>query len=157
LIAQKQADFPASERVELQALYVQLRERIAALRPLVVAEVTRVLLEVSSLPCHQRLWSLEFAFDEDDGRIARFEATYVQGDAPSPTSDDLDGFEIRVLLPKILPPPVRAKDGVAVVRVPDGAHADGSLAARFVQELSEFGAYLRIETLEGVSADVLLL
>ncbi len=38
--------------------------------------VMRVFLEVSSLASKQGLWSLEFVFDEDDGRVARIEARF---------------------------------------------------------------------------------
>lgn len=143
-------------RLDVEALHVRLCERLAELHPPVVAEVMRVFLEVSTLPCEDRLWSLEFAFDEDDGRIARLEARFVDREARDPSFAPSRGYEVHVLLPKVIPAraPVDEEDteqGVAV------AAADGSLVARFVRALTDLGAYRTIEPLEAVSADVLLL
>ncbi len=146
-----------AQRFDVEALHVRLCERIAELHPLIVADVMRVFLEVSSLPCELMLWSFEFAFDEDDGRIARLEARFAKRGAPPRSTDDLPGYEVQVLLPKVIPahPPA---DGVrAATSAPENAPAPGSLVARFVQALADLGAYRTIETLEARSAEVYLL
>jgi hypothetical protein len=150
-------DSAPPQRFDVEALYVRLCERIAELHPLVVANVLRVFLEVSSLPCERMLWSFEFAFDEDDGRIARLEARFAKHGASSPSVDELNGYEVQVLLPKVIP--ARAPvDGVgAATQLPEKASARGSLAARFVRALADLGAYRTIEMLEACSVDVDLL
>ncbi|MBX3258812.1 MAG: hypothetical protein KIS78_17310 [Labilithrix sp.] len=141
-------------RFEVEALHERLCQRIAELRSLVVADVTRVFLEVSSLPCARRLWSFEFAFDEDDGRVARLEARFTDRGAPDGAGEDLRGYEVQVLLPRVIPARAPA-DGVRAA-VPAGAPA-GSLVERFVRALADLGAYRAIEALEARSAEVYLL
>jgi hypothetical protein len=146
-------DLPA--RLDVGALHVRLCERLGALQPRSVADVMRVFLEVSSLACEEKLWSLEFAFDEDDGRVARIEARFVDRDARDPLEGPPRGYEVHVLLPKLIPPRMPAdgddEQGVAV------AVADGSLVARFLRALADLGAYRTIEPLEAVAADAYLL
>ena len=144
-------------RFDVGALHVRLCERIAELRPLVVADAVRVFLEVSSLPCEQVLWSFEFAFDEDDGRVARVEARFAdQRAAAPPTEEDARGYEMNLLLPKLIP--ARPPDGVrAASSAPHEAAAHGSLVVRFTRALADLGAYRTIELLEACSAEVYLL
>ena len=145
-----------SPRFDVEALHVRLCERIAELRPLVVADAMRVFLEISSLPCEQTLWSFEFAFDEDDSRIARVEARFANRGAANPSEEDARGYEMHLLLPKLIP--TRAPDGVrAASSTPDEAAAHGSLVARFTRALADLGAYRTIELLEVSSAEVYLL
>ncbi len=70
-------------------LYALLCDRLAVLEPCAVAAVTRVFLDVSLMPCEERLWSLEFAFDQDDGRIARVVACFVDRNAKGVRRDGL--------------------------------------------------------------------
>ena len=144
-------------RVDVEALHERLCERVAELHPLVVADVVRVFLEVSSLPCKQMLWSIEFAFDEDDGRIAHIEARFTTQPAKGLSDEALPGYEVEVLLPNVLPahPPA---DGVRAAKyAPENAGAHDGLVARFVRALAELGAYRTIEMLEARSAKVYLL
>src|SRR5690349_21019768 len=90
-------------RVDVAALHERLREKLAELHPIVVADVMRVFLEVSSLPCKQMLWSIEFAFDEDDGRIAHIEARFTSQPAKAVSDEHLPGYEVEVLLPNVIP------------------------------------------------------
>jgi hypothetical protein len=144
-------------RYDVEALYVRLGERIAEIRPLVVTDVMRVFLEVSLLPCEQMLWSFEFAFDEYDGRIARVEARFADHGAPPPDGEELPGYEVEVLLPKVIPARAPA-DGVrAAKHTMENTAAHGSLVARFIRALAELGAYRTIETLEARAAEVHLL
>lgn len=148
-------DRVSAQRCDVRALHVRLCEEIAELHPRIVADVMRSFLEVSSLPCDRSLWSLEFAFDEDDGRIARLEARFAERGAPPISTDDLPGYEVQVLLPKVIPPhPHPPADGV---RAATSAPAPGGLVARFVLALAELGAYRTIERLEARSAEVYLL
>jgi hypothetical protein len=142
-------------RFDVEALRLRLREQIDELRPLVVADVTRVFLEVSSLPCEQMLWSFEFAFDEDDGRIARLEARFAKHGEPSPSGEALHGYEVQVLLPMVIPATPPAEDVRAATHAPE--NAPGGLVARFTRALAELGAYRAIATLEARSAEVDLL
>ncbi|HVJ91790.1 MAG TPA: hypothetical protein VM580_18440, partial [Labilithrix sp.] len=128
-------------RFDIEALHVRLCERITELDRLIVADVMRVFLEVSSLPCEQMLWSVEFAFDEDDGRVARLEARFVKRGAQNPLDDELAGYDVHLLLPNVIPsrPPA---DGIrAATLASEIAAADGSLVARFLRALTELGAY----------------
>jgi len=145
-------------RLQVEALHVRLCERIAELHSLVVADVVRVFLEVSSLPCEQMLWSLEFVFDEDDDRIARLEARFARRGALPASGEDLRGYEVHVLLPKVIPAHAPA-DGIAraATDAPVNASAPDTLVARFVRALDDLGAYRTIETLEARSAEVYLL
>jgi hypothetical protein len=144
-------------RLNVEALHTRLRERIAKLHPLVVTDVMRVFLDVSSLPCERMLWSLEFAFDEDDGRIARIEARFAKRFAPIPSVDELEGYEVQLLLPNVIPARAPSDGARATTPAPEKAPAPGSLAARFVRELADLGAYHTIEMLEARSAEVYLL
>ena len=145
------------KRFDVDALHVRLCERIAELHPLLVADVVRVFLEVSSLPCEQMPWSLEFAFDEDDSRIARVEARFAPDPARALAApEELPGYEVHVLLPKVFPSRAPADNLRAASYAPATAARD-SLVARFTQALAELGAYRTIETLEALSAEVYLL
>lgn len=144
-------------RLDVEALVVILRERIAELRPRVVQNVTRVFLEVSSLPCTQRLWSLEFEFDEYDGRLARLESRFTPYGATHFSEEHLGGYEVELHLPSVIPahPPL---DGVRTATSwSENAAVPGSLVERFVHAFDELGAYRAIEMLEVRSADVYLL
>lgn len=143
-------------RFDVEALHVRLRERIAELHPLVVGDVTRVFLEVSSLPCEQRLWSFEFAFDEDDGRIARLEARFAKHGDVSRSAEELHGYEVQLLLPRVIPTRPPEKD-VRAARHTSENTAPDSLVVRFIRALVDLGAYLAIEKLEARSVEVDLL
>ncbi len=142
--------------LEVKALHERLAERVGTLRPLIVGDVLRVFLEVSSLPCEQTLWSLEFAFDEDDSRVARFEARFARRGDPIRPSDEQEGYEVSVHLPRVFPARMPAAEGHAKLQAPAEAAA-GTLVSRFVRALEELGAYRTLERLEVGSADVDLL
>jgi len=144
-------------RLDVEALHEHLRERIAEVHPLIVADVVRVFLEVSLLPCKQMLWSFEFAFDEDDGRIARVEARFATPGAPSVSEMDLPGYEVQVLLPNVIPAHAPTDHVRAATHPLAVASAQSSLVARFTHALAELGAYRTIEMLEARSAVVYLL
>ncbi len=147
---------PAHSTVE--DLRARLEQRIAGLHRPVVADVMRVFVEVSILDCELALWSLEFAFDEDEGRIARFEAQFADWDAREPSAAEIRGYELHVLLPRVIP--VRKPiDGIrAAERALELAgRRHGTLVARFVRALSDLGAYRTIEPLEALSVEALLL
>lgn len=147
---------PRPAHPEVEALYGHLRARIAGLRPRIVADVTRAFLDVTSLECEQVLWSLEFAFDEDEGRVARLEARFRDRSPREPLDEPLRGYEVEVLLPRVIPVRVPADGAQWAERdVPSGA--DGSLVRRFVRALADLDAYRAIEGLEAVSAEVFLL
>lgn len=135
----------------VEALHAHLSARIAELRPLVVGDVMRVVLDVSSLPCDEMLWSLAFAFDEDDGRIARIEAVFRDYGAALFSDEPPRGFAVEILLPKLIP----KRDPSA--RASERPSDQGSLVARFERALADLGAYRTIEALEALSADVYLL
>src|SRR5690348_15028788 len=134
-------------RFDVEALHRRLCEKVAEVRPLVVADVTRVFLEVSSLPCDPTLWSLEFTFDEDDGRIARLGAPFAKHRRAIPSIQDPHGYDRRVPPPKGPPPPPAADGLRPATLTPESAAGHDSLAARFVRALAELGAYRTIETL----------
>lgn len=139
---------------DLEALHALLSERLAALSSRRVAAIVRAVLEVSSLPCVEALWSIEFAFDEDDGRVARVEVRFAEGAAEDPFGGLLRGYAVHVLLPRVLPPRAPgegAEPGLAMTV------ERGSLVARFVRELDELGAYRAIEDVEAVAVDVELI
>ena len=143
------------KRFDVDALHVRLCERIAELHPLIVADVVRVFLEVSSLPCEQMPWSLEFAFDEDDSRIARVEARF----ASDPTlaiaaPEELPGYEVQLLLPKVFPSRSPAENMRTASYAPAKTGTRDSLVERFTHALAELGAYHTIETFEVLSAEV---
>lgn len=145
-------------RFDVEALEVLLCERIADLRPLVVADVVSAFLAVSSLPCEETLWSFEFAFDEDDGRIALLEARFRSpAELHALSGEELRGYEVEMTLPHVIPARPLA-DGVrAADHAPDSGAAGASLVARFVRALGDLGAYRAIETVEARSARVYLL
>lgn len=119
----------------------------------------RLFLEVSSLPCEERLWSLEFAFDDEHGRVARLVASFIDRCATGPTDDSGHGYEIAMMLPRVLPQR-GASDGVAMGSATSGEVAEvaaGSLVSRFERALAELGAYQTIERIELVSAEAHLL
>lgn len=143
-------------RIDLGALHALLRERLGALEPPPVAEATRHFLEVTALPCELMLWSLEFAFDEDDARVARLEARFVEHGAVDPFRDDLPGVAVYLLLPRVLPPPPPhdpSEDDASAAHAV--ATAEGpSLVARFVRALADLGAYRTIEAVVVRGVDV---
>lgn len=141
---------------DVAALHGHLSAKLAELRPLVVRDVMRVVLEVSSLPCEKMLWSIAFAFDEDDGRIARIEACFNDHEAPLVSDDELDGYEVQLLLPKILPKRPPGDPVRAAAPALGSASARDSLVTRFCRALAELGAYRTIEEIEAVSVDVYL-
>jgi len=147
---------PATARFDVESLYALLSEKLSDLEPRAVAAVVRVFLEVSSLPCERRLWSLEFAFDEDYGRIARLVACFLDRSAFSATDDTLHGYEVELLLPRVLPPRVTS-GGVEMGGATGGDVANGALVSRFERALAVLGAYRTIEDIEVVSATALLL
>ncbi len=143
--------------LEVEALYALLCDRLAVLEPCAVAAVTRVFLEVSLLPCEERLWSLEFAFDQDDGRIARVVACFVDRLAKRPTEEAPRGYQVDMLLPRVLPPRAPS-DGVELEGESGGDDvSDGALVARFERALVVLGAYRSVETIELVSVEAHLL
>lgn len=145
----------SAARFDVEALHAVLREKIVALRPLVVTDVMRVFLEVSSFPCEQMLWSFAFAFDEDDGRLARLEARFAEHGVTNPSEEELGGYDVLLLLPNVIPART-ASDGTAT-RWREDALAPGGLVARFVHAFAELGAYRTIEMVEARSAEVHLL
>jgi len=160
-------------RPSIETLHARLCERLAELHPPIVGEVMRHFLEVSSLECELMLWSLEFAFDEDDARVARIEARFVGRDDPNPFREDLPGYAVHVGLPRLIPSLPRAEregtssDAAGEPRpVEPAAHAgpafatgadDRTLVARFLRVLADMGAYRTIEPLAARAADVHLL
>jgi hypothetical protein len=144
-------------RLDVEELHALLCEQLAVLQPCAVAAVLRVFVEVSSLPCEQRLWSLEFGFDHDEGRIARLVAAFVDRRAKGPPGDELHGYEVAMMLPRVLPPRAPS-DGLELEGPTGGSElSDGALVARFESALAELGAYRSIETIELVSAEAHLL
>ena len=138
---------------DVAALQDCLRDRLASTDPLTVTAVLRAFLEVSALPCDRRLWSLEFGFDEDDSRIARFCAMFSERQVTAPQADDLIGFEVHVLLPRLLPNRAAEALGTALEGTA-GAPTVESLVARFLVALAELGAYRTIELLTARSATI---
>jgi len=144
-------------RVHVEALHSRLCQRIAELHRPLVADVMRVFLEVSSVAREDGLWSLEFAFDEDDGRVARIEARFWDAREPAPVDGELRGYEVRLVMPRVIPvtPPAdrtKAADQVLVM-----AAGHGTLVSRFVRALTDLGAYRGIEPIEPLSAEAHLL
>lgn len=144
-------------RLNVEALHARLRERLPELHPLIVADVMRVFVEVSSLECDKMLWSLEFAFDEDDGRVARIAAQFAEKNTREPSGGALQGYEVHVLLPKVIPASTPVGGLRAAERAREQAAQDSSLVSRFVGALAELGAYRTIEPLEALSAEAYLL
>lgn len=146
----------------VRALHAHLEARLAELRPLVVGDVMRAVLDVSSLPCEQMLWSLEFAFDEDDGRLARIEVEFRDHGAPLFLDAPRRGYEVDLLLPKLIPKDAEAarasehREGVRASEHAPELDRD-SLVARFERALADLGAYRTIERLEALSAVAYLL
>lgn len=139
--------------LELEALEACLRERLAAPGPLTVTDVLRAFLHVLTLPCVRRLWSLEFAFDEHDGRVARLAATFAARDVRAPRPDELLGYEVHLLLPMILSLPATEDAGAVLDVTGDASTAEG-LVASFLRALADLGAYRSIERLVVRSAEV---
>jgi hypothetical protein len=141
-------------RLQVDAFYARLRDELEALADRRVGEVTRTFLEVTGTAVAKGLWSLEFAFDEDDSRVARLEALFGNGLLAARTGARLRGFEVRLLLPKELPK--YSLDGHAECRLERPADAT-NLVARFVRSLEELGAYRLIEPLvvEGLETELL--
>jgi hypothetical protein len=146
-----------AERLDVEALHARLCQRIAELHPLFVADVTSVFLEISSLPCEESLWSLEFAFDEDDGRVARIEARFMERSAGDPFREAHRGYEVELLLPRVRPTRASADGERAAAHVLAMAAEDGSLGSRFLRALADLGAYRTIEALEVLSAEANLI
>lgn len=149
---------PVPVRPNVETLHAHLCERLAELRPLVVSEVMRTFLEVSTLDCELQLWSLAFAFDEDDGRVAHIEAQFADWNARAPSEDGLRGYEIQVLLPRVLrtgaAPVVDATTEPALSLTGEDRK---TLSSRFVRALADLGSYRSIEGIEAVAADAVLL
>lgn len=149
---------PAPSSVE--ALHARLAARLVDLRPLHVAHVMRAVLDISALPCTHRLGSLEFGFDEDEGRIARIEARFAERGVRDPFQPMDLGYEVEIQLPRIIPTRM-ADDGEqgdhAVMRVHSASSSDGSLVARFVRALADLGAYRNIEPVVALSVETNLL
>ena len=144
-------------RVHVEALCSRLRLRLAELHRPLVADVMRVFLEVSSLAKEQGLWSLEFAFDDDDTRLARIEARFWDPRDVAPVAKELQGYEVQLVMPRLIPvTPVadrkKAADHVLVM-----AAAHGGIVARFVQALTDLGAYRAVEPIEALSVEAHLL
>lgn len=144
-------------RHDVEALHARLREKVAELHPLVVTDVLRVFLAVSVLPCKQMLWSLEFAFDEDDGRIAHVEARFADRGRPPRPDEILKGYEVELLLPMLIPARTGGGEARGAAVAPASAAAPGSLVARFLRALDDLGAYRTIESLHARAVDVHLL
>lgn len=137
-------------------LYVRLREELGALQPLVVGHVMRTFLDVSSHAVARGLWSLEFAFDEDDSRVAVVEARFGDGLRAARTGARLQGYELRILLPKTLPQYTAETGRNASEHLLTPADPN-DLIARFVRSLTALGAYRLIEPLEAESVETELL
>jgi hypothetical protein len=142
------------KHLEVETLHARLSARLAKLSPLVVADVMRAFLEVSSLHGAQRLVWLEFAFDEDDGRIARIEARFARQNAIDPFDGPPLGYVVELSLPRLIPPRAAADDAQRVLAFPMG---EGSLVARFTRALADLGAYRTIESLVALEAETYLL
>jgi hypothetical protein len=138
---------------DVEELQDCLRKRLARPRALAVTDVLADFLHVLTLPCDRRLWSLEFAFDESDGRIARLVAMFAERNVPAPTPDDLVGYEVQILLPVFLVPRA-AEDVGAVLDVAEGATTVERLVASFLRALVDLGAYRAIERIIVRSAEV---
>lgn len=141
-------------RLQVDAIHARLRVELAALVQPRVRDVMQTFLDVTALASAKGLWSLEFAFDEDDSRIARLEARFGNGLLAERTGARLRGFEVLIQLPKDLPKCEIGHAFEAPVTLPlDPA----SLVARFVRSLAELGAYRFIEplTVEGIETELL--
>lgn len=130
-----------------------LRERLEGRPVASVAEVLQAFLDVAAMSCDRKLWSLEFSFDSDDSRIARLAAAFAPRHATAPEAEDMTGFEVHVLLPKLLPARTM-DDGCAALEAPTGAATAEKLVARFLVMLTDLGAYRTIELLEPRSVTV---
>lgn len=142
-------------RVAMDVVHRRLDERIAALGPLVVGDVTRVFLEFAAVTTRDDLWSLEFAFDEDDSRVARLEARFGNGLLAERLGMTLHGYEARIVLPKELPKyAFRPEPSAHLQSMRTGTH---DLVMRFVRALDELSGYRYIEglTADAVETDLL--
>jgi hypothetical protein len=144
-------------RLDVEGLHLRLRERLAELQRPVVADVMRVFLEVASLGREHGLWSLEFAFDEDDGQVARIEARFCDPRVEDPVAGTLRGYEVTLVMPRVIPllAPADRKKAAEHVLVMAAGH--GSLVSRFVGALTDLGAYRGVEPVEVLSAEAHLL
>lgn len=148
----------ASVDSRVEGLYMRLRERLAMLRPRVVGDVMRTFLEVSSAGVAKGLWSLEFGFDEDDGRVAVIGARFGNGVLAARTGAQLPGYEVQLVLPKLLPKVTADAGGSKASEHMLGTPTDPTnLVARFVRSLAELGAYRLIEPLEAEAIEIELL
>lgn len=150
---------PLPARLRPEALHLRLCQRIAELHRPLVADVMRVFLDVSSSAVDEGLWSLEFAFDEDEGRVARMTARFWDAAESVNTAPEVElpGYVVQVVLPRVMPlrtPLDRAKAAEQVLAVAEGK---GALVARFVRALTDLGAYRAVEPVHAVSAEAHLL
>jgi hypothetical protein len=145
-------------RVALDLVQRRLHERIlalGALGPLVVGDITRVFLEFAAVQTRDELWSLEFAFDEDDSRVARLEARFGNGILAERLGMTLSGYEVRILLPKVLPKFAHEPSASTYLQsMRSGTH---DLVIRFVRALDEMSGYRYIEQLAAESVETELL
>lgn len=142
-------------RLDIQGLQVMLAQRIAALgQPVVVADAMRVFLEVSSLASERGLWSLEFAFDEEDARTAVMQARFWDSADPAPAAAELPGYEVQLAMPRLIPVTSVAARQKAADHVRVLASARGALVTRFITALNDLGAYRTVEAVLASSADV---
>jgi hypothetical protein len=148
---------PLPARLDVEALHQRLCERLAGLHRPVVAEAMRVFLEVSSLASEDGLWSLEFTFDEDDGRVARIEARFWDPGIPTPADGALPGYELQLGIPQRIPLLTPADRKKAAEHVLVMATTEGGLVSRFVHALTDLGAYRWVEPVEVLSAEAHLL
>lgn len=143
--------------LHVRPLYDRLVRELAALgRPVVVGDGVRAFLQVSFFAVTSGLYSLEFAFDEDDGRTAFIEARFAPPSTRA-SSDDLPGFRLSFLLPRILPK-YTAPDASRAHEDVLGLPRDGKdVVARFVTSLSVLGSYRHIEAIASESIETELL
>ena len=142
-------------RVAMDVVHRRLHERIGAVGPLVVGDITRVFLEFAAVQTRDDLWSLEFAFDEDDSRIARLEARFGNDLLAERLGMTLHGYEVRILLPKALPKFAHEpKPSAHLESMRRGTH---DLVTRFVRALDEMSGYRYIEGLTAESVETELL
>jgi hypothetical protein len=150
-------DSSAPSEIDVRALSGRLRDRFLDQRGLVMVDVVRAFLEISLLPCEQKLWSLAFAFDEDEGHVAHLEARFANhGFVTGKDLDHLQGYDVEVLLPKFIAACAKAEEDRAIACV-ERELDPTSLGARFLHALSNLGAYRTIEVALVRSATVYLL
>jgi len=147
---------PVRAPVRIDALRARLLGRFAELDRPLTSDVMRVFLEVSGSASEDGLWSLAFAIDDDDGRIARLEARFWL-DPDAPPDAELPGYEVRLTLPRILPVCTPAARKAAAQRVQEVSGPDDGLVARFVRALADLGEYRAVEPVTVLVIDVDLL